>query len=71
MTFMYSISLGIKHWQNFENQSTSAEVIITRAQQLLRWASVWQEEIRAEKWGLLCPFSGGGLVPHLTQCGLS
>ena len=41
---------------------------LTRAQQLLRWATDRVRAKWAEKWGLLCPFSVGELVPHLTQC---
>jgi len=38
----------------------------TRAQQLLRWATVWPQQTWAEKCGGLL----WGLGPHLTQCGL-
>jgi len=40
----------------------------TRAQQLLRWATVCPK-VMGQKWGLLCPFLGE-LGPHLAQCGL-
>jgi len=32
--------------------------------------AVWPQQTWAENWGL-CPFGGGGLGPHLTQCGWS
>jgi len=41
----------------------------TRAQQLLRWATVWPQFTWAEKLRrLLCPFPWRELSPHLTQC---
>ena len=43
--------------------------ILTRAQELLRWATVWPQQTWAEKWGrLLCPFPWKELSSHLTQC---
>jgi len=30
--------------------------------------AIWPQQIWAENWGL-CPFGGGELGPHLTQCG--
>jgi len=39
---------------------------ITRAQQLLRWATVWPQETWAEKWRAAVPLSVGELGPHLT-----
>jgi len=42
----------------------------TRAQQLLRWATVWPQYAWAEKCGAAVPLSMGELGPHLTQCGL-
>jgi len=35
---------------------------------ILTHASIWPQQILAENWGL-CPFEGGELDPHLTQCG--
>ena len=49
LDFMYQKSLKVVNfWQLFKN---------TRAQQLMRWATV--PEQWAEKWGLLCPFPWG------------
>jgi len=40
--------------------------LITRAQQLLRWATLWPQQ-SVESGGLLCPLRGGGeLGPQLT-----
>jgi len=42
--------------------------IHTRAQQLLKWATVWPQHTWAEKWGeLLCPFDGGAGFPSNTM----
>jgi len=41
----------------------------TRAQQFLRWATVWPQQTSAEKGGCCAPFLGE-LGPHLTQYGL-
>jgi len=36
---------------------------------MLIHAAIWQQQIWAENWGV-CPYGGGGgLGPHLTQCG--
>ena len=35
---------------------------------ILIHAVIWPQQIWAENWGL-CPFGGGELGPHLTQCG--
>jgi len=39
----------------------------TRAQQLLRWATVWPQQTWAEKWGLVCTFLGGAWFPSNTM----
>jgi len=41
---------------------------LTRAQQLLRWATVWPQQIWVKKWGASVPLSMGELGPYLTQC---
>jgi len=43
---------------------------LTRANQLLKWATVWPQETWAEKWGGGCCAAGSPLDPQLTQCGL-
>jgi len=35
---------------------------------ILIHAAIWPQQIWAENWGL-CPFGGGELGSHLTQCG--
>jgi len=42
----------------------------TRAQQLLRWSTVWLQQTWAEKWVSCCAPFLGELGPHLTQCRL-
>jgi len=37
-----------------------------RAQQLLKWATVWPQQTWVEKWGLLCPFPWGARSPSNT-----
>jgi len=40
----------------------------TRAQQFLRWVTVWPQYTWAEKWGAALPLSVGELGPHVTHC---
>jgi len=52
-------------------------IVLTRAQQLLRWATVWPQQTCAEidmGWkveGCCAIFPWGELGPHLTQCRLA
>jgi len=43
---------------------------LTRAQQLLRWATIWPQQTWAQKCRAAVPLSVGELGPYLTQCGL-
>jgi len=36
---------------------------------ILILAAIWPQHIGAENWVGMCPFGGGELGPHLTQCG--
>jgi len=44
---------------------------LTRAQQFLRWATVWPQYTSAESEGAAVLLSTGELRPHLMQCGLA
>jgi len=67
-TFLFQKSTG-KIWQASLISTPIDPTIKTRTQQLLRWSTVWPQEIRAEKWGLLCPFPwvGGAGSPSNTM----
>jgi len=56
-----SFNLCISFW----NLSWSSA--LTRAQQLLRWATVWPQYTWAEKWGAAVPLSGGAGSPSNTM----
>ena len=45
-------------------------IIITRAQQYLRWATVATIDMDEKRGGAAVPLSQGKLGPRLTQCGL-
>jgi len=47
------------------NQNT-----LTRAQQLLRWATVYQSKVGRKVEGAALPLFVGDLDPYLTQCRL-
>jgi len=44
--------------------------VLKRAQQFMRWATVWPQLTWTEKWGAAEPLSVGGVGSHLTQCRL-
>ena len=54
-------------WVPIEHKVAWAEAYLHTKWHLIHPA-VWPQRTLAENWGGLCPFRGGGLCPHLTQC---